>query len=226
MLYLVDTADLAEIRRSYDLYPIVGVTTNPTIIAREKTEFLPRVKEIRSIIGEMAMLHVQVLSKVADKIVAEAEYLNEKVGGNLYIKIPVIPEGIKAMKILKKKGIKTTATAIFTPQQALMAAVAGAEFVAPYVNRLDNICADGVSIVGEIVRLLETYHLSAKVLAASFKSVEQVHKVSLHGCQAITVSPEILDTLLKHPLTDVSVAQFVQDWERVYGEGKVTTDLG
>jgi len=225
MLYLLDTADLAAIRRYYDLYPIAGVTTNPTIIAREKTEFLPRIREIRSIIGEKAMLHVQVLSKVADKIVAEAEFLNEKIGGNLYIKIPVIPEGIKAMKILKEKGIKTTATAIFTPQQALMAAVAGAEFVAPYVNRLDNICADGVSVVREIVQLLGTYHLPAKVLAASFKSVEQVHKVSLCGGQAITASPEILDALLKHPLTEASVEQFVQDWEKVYGEGRVTTDL-
>jgi fructose-6-phosphate aldolase 2 len=226
MLYLLDTADPVAIRRSYDLYPIAGVTTNPTIMARENTKFLPRINEIRSIIGVKAMLHVQALSKVADKIVAEAEYLNEKVGGNLYIKIPVIPEGIKAMKILKEKGVKTTATAIFTPQQALMAAVAGAEFLAPYVNRLDNMCVDGASIVREIVQLLETYHLPAKVLAASFKSVEQVHKVSLYGCQAITVSPEILDALLKHPMTDASVSQFVQDWEKVYGEGKVTTDLG
>lgn len=225
MLYLLDTADVAAIRRSFDLYPIAGVTTNPTLIAREKTEFLALLREIRRIISVEAMLHVQALSNTAPKIVAEAEYLTENVGGNLYIKIPVIPEGIKAMKILKEKGIKTTATAIFTPQQALMAAVAGAEFVAPYVNRLDNICADGVSVVGDIVTLLEMYHLPAKVLAASFKSVEQVHKVSLAGGQAITAGPEILDALLKHPLTDASVAQFIQDWEAVYGEGKVTADL-
>lgn len=225
MLYLLDTANIAEIKRSYDLYPIAGVTTNPTIIAREKTDFLQRILEIRSIIGENTMLHVQALSKSAERIVSEAEYLNEKVGGNLFIKIPVIPEGIKAMKILKEKGVKTTATAIFTPQQALMAAVAGAEFLAPYVNRLDNICADGISVVGEIVQLLQLYDLPAKVLAASFKSVEQVHKVSLYGGHAITASPDIIDALLKHPLTDASVDRFVKDWEDMYGVGKVTKDL-
>lgn len=225
MLYLLDTANITAIKRSCELYPIAGVTTNPTIIAREKTEFLPRIRDIRAIIGEKGMLHVQVLSQEAGKIVGEAEYLNEKVGGNLYVKIPVIPEGIKAIKMLKNKGIKTTATAIFTPQQALMAAVAGAEFVAPYVNRLDNVCEDGAKVVGEIVQLLATYELSAKVLAASFKNVEQVHKVSLFGGQAITASPEILAQLLEHPLTEAGVEQFLRDWESVYGEGKVTTDL-
>jgi len=129
------------------------------------------------------------------------------------------------MRILKEKGVRTTAPAIFTLQQALMAAVTGAEFVAPYVNRLDNVCADGVSVVEEIVQLLERYHLPAKVLAASFRRVEQVHKASLCGGQAFTASPEILNPLLKHPLTDPSVGQFVQDWEKAYREGGVTTDL-
>lgn len=225
MLYLLDTADLQEIKRAYDLYPITGVTTNPTIIAREKTDFLQRLQEIRSIIGDQAMLHVQAISKQAEDIVAEAEYLTNQVGGNLYIKIPVIPEGIKAMKILQQKEIKTTATAIFTPQQALMAAVAGAEFLAPYVNRLDNICSDGIKVVAEIVELLNIYNLSAKVLAASFKNVEQVHKASLYGSHAITASPDIIDSLLKHPLTDSSVNQFVKDWESIYGEGKLTINL-
>lgn len=225
MLYLLDTADLQEIKRAYDLYPITGVTTNPTIIAREKTDFLQRLQEIRSIIGDQAMLHVQAISKQAEDIVAEAEYLTKQVGGNLYIKIPVIPEGIKAMKILQQKEIKTTATAIFTPQQALMAAVAGAEFLAPYVNRLDNICSDGIKVVAEIVELLNIYNLSAKVLAASFKNVEQVHKASLYGSHAITASPDIIDSLLKHPLTDSSVNQFVKDWESIYGEGKLTINL-
>lgn len=225
MLYLLDTADLQEIKRAYDLYPITGVTTNPTIIAREKTDFLQRLQEIRSIIGDQAMLHVQAISKQAEDIVGEAEYLTKQVGGNLYIKIPVIPEGIKAMKILQQKEIKTTATAIFTPQQALMAAVAGAEFLAPYVNRLDNICSDGIKVVAEIVELLNIYNLSAKVLAASFKNVEQVHKASLYGSHAITASPDIIDSLLKHPLTDSSVNQFVKDWESIYGEGKLTINL-
>ena len=129
------------------------------------------------------------------------------------------------MKILKQKGIKITATAIFTAQQALMAAVAGASFVAPYVNRIDNISGDGVDVVAQIVQLLRQYDLNAKVLAASFKNVQQVHSVALVGGQSVTVNPEILDAMLKHPLTDWSISQFVNDWESVYGIGKTTLDI-
>lgn len=224
MLYLIDTANLEAIKKAYNFYPMSGVTTNPTIIAKEKTNFISLLKSIREIIGEEAMLHTQAVGTTAEEIVKEAEYLNEVIGGNFYIKIPVIPEGIKAMKILKKKGIKITATAIFTAQQALMAALAGAEFVAPYVNRIDNISGDGVNVVAEIVQLFELYGLDAKVVAASFKNVQQVHSCSLSGAQAVTVNPEILDKMLEHPLTDWSVDQFIKDWESVYGEGKLTTD--
>lgn len=225
MLYLLDTADLKAIERAYNFYPMDGVTTNPTIISKEKRDFLDILKDIRKIIGEESMLHVQAVSLTAEKMVEEAEYLNRVIGGNLYIKIPVIPEGIKAMKILKQKGIKITATAIFTAQQALMAAVAGAEFVAPYVNRIDNISGDGVDVVAQIVQLLGQYDLDAKVLAASFKNVQQVHSVALTGGQSVTVNPEILDAMLMHPLTDWSIDQFVNDWESVYGIGKTTLDV-
>ena len=225
MLYLLDTADLKAIERAYNFYPMDGVTTNPTIISKEKRDFLDILKDIRKIIGEDSMLHVQAVSLTAEKMVEEAEYLNRVIGGNLYIKIPVIPEGIKAMKILKQKGIKITATAIFTAQQALMAAVAGAEFVAPYVNRIDNISGDGVDVVAQIVQLLGQYDLDAKVLAASFKNVQQVHSVALTGGQSVTVNPEILDAMLMHPLTDWSINQFVNDWESVYGIGKTTLDV-
>jgi fructose-6-phosphate aldolase 2 len=225
MLYLLDTANLEDIKKAYTFYPMDGVTTNPTIISKEKGRFLDILKDIRKIIGNESMLHVQAVSLTAEKMVEEAEYLNSVIGGNLYIKIPVIPEGIKAMKILKQKGIKTTATAIFTAQQALMAAVAGAAFVAPYVNRIDNISGDGVDVVAQIVQLLSQYDLDAKVLAASFKNVQQVHSVALVGGQSVTVNLEILDAMLKHPLTDWSINQFVSDWESVYGIGKTTLDV-
>ncbi|MFD3157850.1 fructose-6-phosphate aldolase [Haloimpatiens sp. FM7330] len=225
MLYLLDTANLEQIKRAFDLYPMSGVTTNPTIISKENRSFIQILKDIRNIIGEDKMLHVQSLSKKAEDIVKEAEYLNETIGGNLYIKIPVIPEGIKAMKILKEKGIKITATAIFTAEQALMAAIAGAEFVAPYVNRIDNISGDGVDVVAQIVQLFELHNIDAKVLAASFKNVQQVHEVALTGAQSVTINAEIMDKLLAHPLTDWSVDQFVNDWESVYGEGKLTLDV-
>ncbi|MCY6369875.1 fructose-6-phosphate aldolase [Clostridium ganghwense] len=225
MLYILDTANLDAIKKAYDLYPMSGVTTNPTIISKENRSFLSILKNIREIVGEDSMLHVQAVSTTAEGMVKEAEYLTETIGGNLYIKIPVIPEGIKAMKILKKKGIKITATAIFTAQQALMAAVAGADFVAPYVNRIDNISGNGIRVVEEIVQLFELHNIDAKVLAASFKNVQQVHEVSLTGAESVTVNPEIMDKMLEHPLTDWSVDQFIKDWENVYGEGKITLDV-
>jgi fructose-6-phosphate aldolase 2 len=225
MLYLLDTADIKSIEKAFDLYPMNGVTTNPTLISKEKREFLSILKDIRGIIGQEAMLHVQALGKNAEEILKEADYLNEKIGGNLYVKIPVIPEGIKAMKLLKKKGIKTTGTAIFTAQQAFMAANAGAEFVAPYINRLDNISGDGPRVVSDIIQLFDFNGLDAKVLAASFKNIEQVHKVMLNGAQSVTVNLEIMDQLLYHPLTDLGVDQFVCDWEDVYGKGSTTCSV-
>lgn len=225
MMYLLDTANLEQIKRAFDLYPMSGVTTNPTIISKENRNFIEILKGIRSVIGKDKMLHVQAVSTKAEEIVKEAEYLNEVIGGNLYIKVPVIAEGIKAMKILKNKGIKVTATAIFTAEQALMAAVSGAEFVAPYVNRIDNITGSGVNVVDEIMELFELHNVDAKVLAASFKNVQQVHEVALTGAQSVTVNPEIMDKLLEHPLTDWSVEQFIKDWETVYGKGKVTNNL-
>lgn len=225
MLYLLDTADVKEIKREFDIYPISGVTTNPTIISKEKRSFIDILKEIREIIGEDKMLHVQAVSTKAEEIVKEAEYLNEVIGGNLYIKIPVIPEGVKAMKILKEKGMKITATAIFTADQALMAAMAGAEFVAPYVNRIDNISGNGINVVNEIITMFSNYGLDAKVLAASFKNVQQVHEVALCGGDSVTVSPDILDSLISHPLTDWSVGRFIEDWENVYGKGKATYNV-
>ncbi|MCT4605445.1 MAG: fructose-6-phosphate aldolase [Marinisporobacter sp.] len=225
MLYLLDTANLEAIKKAYNFYPMDGVTTNPTIISKEKRDFLEILKNIREIIGVESMLHVQAVSTNAEKMVEEALYLNKVIGGNLYIKIPVTKEGIKAMKILQSKGIKITATAIFTAQQALMAAMAGAEFVAPYVNRIDNISGNGVGVVDEIVQLFELYGLDAKVLAASFKNVQQVHCVSLTGAQSVTVNPEIMDKILEHPLTDWSVDQFITDWESVYGVEKTTLDV-
>ncbi|GAA0180224.1 fructose-6-phosphate aldolase [Clostridium sediminicola] len=224
MQYLLDTADLESIKRAYDIFPMSGVTTNPTIISKEKKEFLQILKDIRNIIGEDSMLHAQVLGTKAEQMVEEAEYLNECIGGNLYVKIPVIPEGIKAMKILKSKNMKITATAVITPQQALIAAIAGAEYVAPYINRIDNISGNGVKVVSEIVELFKIHSIDAKVLAASFKNVQQVHSIALCGSQSATINPEIMEKLLDHPLTDWSVNQFISDWESVYGKGKTTLE--
>ena len=218
MLYILDTADIEDIRHCNEFYPLAGVTTNPTIISREHADFWNLVKEIREIIGEDKMLHVQTTQKTAEGIIEEAKLLKEELGGVFYVKIPICEEGLKATMALKKMGIGVTMTAIFTPAQALIAAKAGADFVAPYVNRLDNIIADGCEVVKEIVRQLEIYKLNCKVLAASFRTAEQVHKCASAGCHSVTVSAKILRSLIVNPMTDVAVRAFERDWEEAYGD--------
>ena len=218
MIYILDTADLAAIKHCNEFYPLAGVTTNPSIIARAKADFWPLVKEIRAIIGEDKMLHVQTTQTEANKIVEEAKLLKKELGGEFYVKIPIGEEGLKATKMLKELGIGVTMTAIFTPTQALMAAMAGASFVAPYVNRLDNIIGDGCGVVAEIVALLENYGSDCKVLAASFKNAEQVHKCALSGCHSVTVTDDIMKMLISHPMTDAAIAGFDKDWQNAYGE--------
>mgnify|MGYP004469343393 FL=1 len=218
MIYILDTADLAAIKHCNEFYPLSGVTTNPSIIAKEKGDFWQILKEIRSVIGNDKMLHVQTVQTTAKKMVEEAKLIKEKIGGDIYIKIPIGEEGLKAVPMIKNLGIGVTMTAIFTPAQALMAAKAGADFVAPYVNRLDNILGDGTNVVAEIVQQFEIYGLDCKVLAASFKNAEQVHRCALCGCHSVTVSADVLKSLITHPMTDAAVEGFERDWKGVYGD--------
>lgn len=218
MIYILDTADLAAIKHCNEFYPLSGVTTNPSIIAKEKGDFWQILKEIRGVIGNDKMLHVQTVQTTAKKMVEEAKLIKEKIGGDIYIKIPIGEEGLKAVPMIKNLGIGVTMTAIFTPAQALMAAKAGADFVAPYVNRLDNILGDGTNVVAEIVQQFEIYGLDCKVLAASFKNAEQVHRCALCGCHSVTVSADVLKSLITHPMTDAAVEGFERDWKGVYGD--------
>lgn len=222
MIYILDTADLASIKHCNEFYPLSGVTTNPSIIAKANTDFLKLLSDIRNIIGKEKMLHVQTTAEKAEDIVTEAKLLKEKLGGSFFVKIPIGEEGLKATMELKKLGIGVTMTAIFTPSQALMAAMAGADFVAPYVNRLDNIGGDGARVVAEIVEQFELYGVDSKVLAASFKNAEQVHKCALSGCHSVTVTEDILKSLISHPMTDAAAAGFEKDWRSVYGDKRIT----
>lgn len=221
MLYILDTADTNAIAHCNEFYPLAGVTTNPSIISKEKTDFWALLSKIRSIIGPDKMLHVQTVQTTAEGMVEEAKLIKEKVGGDFYVKIPIGEEGLKATMELKKLGIGVTMTAIFTPAQALMAAKAGADFVAPYVNRLDNILGDGTEVVAEIVNQLELYQLPCRVLAASFKNAEQVHKCASVGCHTVTVTADVLKTLISHPMTDAAIAGFERDWSGAYGDKKI-----
>ncbi len=221
MLYILDTADVEKIRRCVYYYPVAGVTTNPTIISKEKKDFLPLIKEIRSIIGENKMFHIQTTSTAAEDILEEAKALRDIVGKNLYIKVPISPDGLRATMMLKEEGFGVTETAIFTQQQAMIAATAGADFVAPYVNRLDNIVSDGVNVVSEIVQMFREHGERAKVLAASFKTVEQVHKIAMVGGHAVTLNPDLLDQLIYHPMTMMAIDDFEADWKTVYGDKRI-----
>lgn len=221
MQYIIDTAQIDAIKKCAEFYPIDGVTTNPTIISKERTSFTALIKEIRDIIGPDKMLHIQTTENTAEMIVKEAIALQGAVGGDFYIKIPVSPEGLKATMILSKMGIKVTMTAIFTQQQALIAAKAGATYVAPYINRLDSIVSDGVHVVEEIVQMFRAHNLSTKVLAASFKNAEQIHKVAMVGGHAVTISPDLFEKLVYHPLTLYAIDDFDADWQGVYGEKKI-----
>lgn len=226
MIYILDTADIQSIKHCMEYYPLAGVTTNPSIITKEHTDFWKLLNEIRSIIGCDKMLHVQTVQKESDKIIEEAKLLKKELGGNVYIKIPISEEGLKATMEIKRQrlDIGVTITAIFTPAQALIAAKAGADFVAPYVNRLDNILGDGINVVEEIVSQLKKYDMDAKVVAASFKNAEQVHKCATAGCHSVTVTADVLENIVSHPMTDISISGFEKDWAEVYGN-KTILDL-
>jgi fructose-6-phosphate aldolase 2 len=217
MIYLADTANIEELKKLFYYFPIEGVTTNPTIIAAEKKPLSQVLPQIIELVGDR-MLHVQMISNKAEDMLREAKAYKLKfsLGDNYFAKIPVSKEGYRAIPMLKDAGINVTATAIFTQQQALVAARAGADWVAPYVNRLDNISSHGIEVVKHIVENIQCFKLNTKVLAASFKTVDQVHRVSMVGCHAATISFEVLELLRSHPMTDMSLERFEKDAEGLY----------
>jgi len=217
MIYMADTADLNELRELYAFFPLEGVTTNPTIINHTKQKLSVTIEGIQQLVGT-GMVHVQMISDDSDGMVREAKKYRSyfDFGDNFYAKIPVSSNGYRAMKILKDAGINVTATAIFTQQQALVAMKAGADFVAPYVSRLDNISSHGIEVVGDIVQNITEYGLSGKVLAASFKTVDQIYRVSMAGAHSATIGSELLHQLIKHPMTDIGIKQFEIDSEGLY----------
>lgn len=217
MIYMADTADLEELRKLYRFFPLEGVTTNPTILNHSGYKLSVAVEGIQELVGT-GMVHVQVISSESDDMVREAKKYRSyfDFGDNFYAKIPVTPEGYRAIRILKDAGINVTATAIFTQQQALVAMKAGADFVAPYVSRLDNISSHGIEVVTDIVQNIIEYGLNGKVLAASFKTVDQIYRISMAGAHSATVNPDLLHQLIKHPMTDISVKQFEIDAQGLY----------
>ena len=225
MKLFIDDADVNEIRRLYDLYPIDGVTTNPTILARTGRDPVEVLKEIRDIIGPEKTIFAQAIPVEAGTIMKDARALVGLLGENTIVKIPSVPEGFKAIRLLKDEGIHTCGTVIYTPMQAWLAAKAGADFVAPYVNRIDNMGYDGTRIVQEIQDILTLHDMDCEILAASFKNSQQVLSLCAYGIGAATCAPSIIDGFVKNLAVDGAVNDFIHDFEKSAGRGKSMVDL-
>ena len=221
MKLLIDDANIEKIRKIYEFYSIDGVTTNPSILAKSGRKPYEVLGEIRKLLGEDAELHVQVVSNKAEDMVAEGKKIVEKLGKNTYVKIPTVPEGLKAMRILHESGYKITATAIYTPLQAYLAAKAGADYAAPYVNRIDNLGTNGIEVTRKIHDIFKNNGFKTEILAASFKNSLQVLELCEYGVGAATVAPEIIEGFINNA-TNVSAAvqDFTNDFEGLCGKGK------
>ena len=226
MKILLDTANLESIRYYNTYYPIVGVTTNPTILSKEGGDVIAHLKEIRSIIGPDKELHVQVTETDFDRICIEAEAIVELLGENTFVKIPATDVGLRATKALSEKGYGITVTAILTAAQAMLASNAGASYVAPYASRLENLCADGIGTVADIVKIFNACGAKTEILAASFKTAKEVLDVAVVGCHAATVGSTVMKLLLSHTTTDTSIAGFERDWKNTFGDTTILKLLG
>lgn len=226
MKILIDDANIEKIKELYDFYPIDGVTTNPSILAKTGRAPYDVLKEIREFIGAEAELHAQVISRNADTMVEEGREIVKVLGKETYIKIPAVPEGIKAMKMLSKEGYRVTATAIYTPMQAFWAAKAGADYAAPYVNRIDNLGADGIHTTKVIQDIFKNNGFKTKILAASFKNSHQVQALCQYGVGAATLAPDVIHNLLKNASVTSAVEVFISDFEKLTGDGVTMSTSG
>ncbi|TCP96501.1 fructose 6-phosphate aldolase [Cricetibacter osteomyelitidis] len=214
-LYL-DTANLKDVERLARILPIQGVTTNPSIVAKEKTEIFQCLLELQQIIGKDKTLFAQTLSHNADEMIVEATALYERVE-NLVVKVPVTADGLIAIRALTQLGIPTLGTAVYGAGQGFLAALAGAKYIAPYVNRIDSQSGDGIVVVHELQSLLTQHKPDSKVLAASFRTPRQVLDCMLAGCQAITVGTDVLELFIQDPAVFAAIDKFDQDWQQAFG---------
>ncbi len=212
MKFFIDTANLEEIRKGSDMGMVDGVTTNPSLIAKEGCDFEERIKEICSIVE--GPVSAEVVSTDAQGMVNEAKALS-KLAENIVVKIPMTTEGLKATKALRDLGIKTNVTLVFSPLQALLAAKAGATFVSPFVGRLDDISTDGMELISDIVQIYDNYNFSTEIIVASVRNPMHVLVSAKLGADIATIPFKVIAQLAKHPLTDIGLEKFLSDWEKV-----------
>lgn len=228
MKLYIDDVRMEEIRALWDVFPVDGVTSNPTILKKGEKDPIEVLKEIRSFIGADKDLMTQVVSTTAEDMVKEAYVIVNAVGKkNTYVKLPTNAQGLKAIKILKEKDpeIKLCATAIYTVAQGFLAAQAGADLVAPYVNRIDNLGGDGLQVAKDIQDILKAYDLPCEVASASFKTTRQVIEMAKYGIGAAAIGVDVWKSFLKNQIVDAAVDTFNHDFEDLVGEGKTFLDI-
>lgn len=211
MKFFIDTANIEEIKKGLELGMVDGVTTNPSLISKEQRPFEEILNEICSLVD--GPISAEVISLEADKMIDEAREL-AKISDNIVVKIPMIEEGLKAVKKLSAENIKTNVTLVFSPSQALLAAKAGASFISPFVGRLDDISLNGMELVSEIMTIMRNYGFPTEVIVASVRSPMHVVESALIGADIATIPYKVIAQLAKHPLTDIGMEKFLADWEK------------
>ena len=213
MKFFIDTANPGEIKKAYEMGVIDGVTTNPSLISKEKKEFEPLVQEICEIIRGLP-ISLEVISLNSEGMIEEAQALS-KMGENIVVKIPMTPEGLKAIKVLVSEGIKTNTTLVFSPTQALLAAKAGTSYVSPFIGRLDDISQTGMDLIEQIIAIFDNYNFESQVIVSSIRHPIHVLEAALIGADVATIPFKVIEQLVKHPLTDIGIERFLEDWKKV-----------
>ncbi|AGA56609.1 MAG: fructose-6-phosphate aldolase [Thermobacillus sp.] len=217
MKFFIDTANLAEIQKVYKMGILSGVTTNPSLVAKEGVKFEDRIEQILQAVPEVESVSAEVTpdAVTAEQMIAQALEL-AKINNNdpkITIKLPMTLDGLEACRYLSKKGIKTNVTLIFTVNQALLAARAGATYVSPFLGRLDDISEDGVQLVTKVAELFRVHNLDTQIIAASVRHPDHVTRVALAGAHIATIPFKVIEQIAKHPLTDQGIAKFAADWQ-------------
>jgi transaldolase len=215
MKFFIDTANINEIREAASMGMLDGVTTNPSLVAKEKKDFRKLLEEICSIVD--GPISAEVIPLDYDGMMKEAREL-VKIHKNIVVKIPLIKDGLKAVKALSGEGIKANVTLCFSANQALLAAKAGAYFISPFIGRLDDIGQNGMDLIGQIVTIYRNYGYTTEVLVASVRHPMHVIDAAMIGADICTMPFKVLDQLIKHPLTDIGIERFLDDWKKAQGK--------